>query len=508
MNVFLIEDEDWVRADMEQLLDRYTGRHRIYAFATGLEAVDYAEHTAPDMVITDIRMPGIDGLETIERLQALAPQLCCIILSGYDDFQYAQRGLRLGVKDFLLKPVPTEELYHTLDRLLKEQEGTRETQLRTLKYELGHMLRGTGTGREPGLLPAGGRWAAAVMLLVNWEAAVPAAMLEAVQWTAAAGDSPACGLIPERGLVLEADHNVYVRLWPLLAESDADLRQQAYEWHRQCSRLGTAHTVFICAPGEGLALDNLYKKALTRLEDGFVPGRPAFADGLLPKQAEFGGFWDMAKIIEVHLRSGSYTELRKSIGQLLLWLHERRVPAREAERQLTNLLYALRFTMREQAAPLADLPEIEGLGQLLRRVEAYSELAPWLEERLTALTEREGDGVDSPKGLVQRLKKEVASGYGGSVSLQLFAQRHHISVGYMSRLFKSETGVNFSEYLTSYRLDKALALLRDEALSLGDISALVGYEDPKYFSHMFKKRFGSPPNQYRDRKNSPPNSEK
>ena len=78
----------------------------------------HAQKEVPDIVISDIRMPGLNGLETLQKLMLVNPQLQAVMLSGYNDFEYARTALKLGAKEYLLKPVITKDLYDVLDRLI------------------------------------------------------------------------------------------------------------------------------------------------------------------------------------------------------------------------------------------------------------------------------------------------------------------------------------------------------------------------------------------------------
>src|SRR6266496_1221041 len=119
MNILVIEDEPLALDDLLGMLQAFDGAHRIAGCASGVEALDYAETTPPDLVITDIRMPEIDGLELVRQLKARIPQLAAIVLSGYSEFEYARTSLRLGIADYLLKPVRTDALHQAVARALE-----------------------------------------------------------------------------------------------------------------------------------------------------------------------------------------------------------------------------------------------------------------------------------------------------------------------------------------------------------------------------------------------------
>ena len=122
MNLFLVEDEQWALAELKTLFKRYEPQHRVLAFENGEAALEAAKTIVPHLVLTDITMPGIDGVELLAALGRQHPEAKGIILSVHDDFGYAQRGMQTGVTDYLLKPVRKETLYKAVDRMLTRIE--------------------------------------------------------------------------------------------------------------------------------------------------------------------------------------------------------------------------------------------------------------------------------------------------------------------------------------------------------------------------------------------------
>jgi AraC-like DNA-binding protein len=132
------------------------------------------------------------------------------------------------------------------------------------------------------------------------------------------------------------------------------------------------------------------------------------------------------------------------------------------------------------------LPDRAALTALLRRLRSYDELATWADLQLQPLLEAQR-GSATPRQLVR---------YAGDISLQAFAAEHGVSLAYFSRLFKDEVGMTFSDYLTHIRMARAKELLARGDLRPGEVSALVGYEDPKYFGQIFRRAAGMSPLDY------------
>lgn len=124
--LLLVDDEAIIREGIEKMVD--WGRLGICltdSCANAIVALDSMMDDMPDILVTDVRMPGMDGLELVERARRLHPQLRCIILSGYDEFDYARKALQFGVIEYLLKPCSQEELESALDRACREVDHLR-----------------------------------------------------------------------------------------------------------------------------------------------------------------------------------------------------------------------------------------------------------------------------------------------------------------------------------------------------------------------------------------------
>src|SRR6185295_11903830 len=143
MNILVVEDEPLALDDLLGMLQAFDSAHRIIGCASGVEALIQAETTPPDLVITDIRMPEIDGLELVRKLKVRAPQLAAIVLSGYSEFEYARTSLRLGIADYLLKPVRTDTLHQTVARALAALAAEQAHARHLREAQLVRLLLGT-----------------------------------------------------------------------------------------------------------------------------------------------------------------------------------------------------------------------------------------------------------------------------------------------------------------------------------------------------------------------------
>lgn len=121
-HILIVDDEPMVRLGLTQLVRQFNSTFRIAVATNGVDALEQIAKHRPDLLLTDIRMPKVDGLELCRQLRDIGVKFPIVIISGYDDFSYAQKCLTYGVKEYLLKPLTEHELYPVLTKLFQEQE--------------------------------------------------------------------------------------------------------------------------------------------------------------------------------------------------------------------------------------------------------------------------------------------------------------------------------------------------------------------------------------------------
>src|SRR5689334_13677621 len=127
MKIFIIDDEPLIRQRLKETINwDKVGCEIVGEAENGIEAVDLLYKLKPDIAITDIRMPGLNGLELIEKLKPDFPEMKFVLLTGYNDFKYAQTAVKLGAFDFVLKPTDEEEILQIVERAVNEIKKVRD----------------------------------------------------------------------------------------------------------------------------------------------------------------------------------------------------------------------------------------------------------------------------------------------------------------------------------------------------------------------------------------------
>lgn len=202
---------------------------------------------------------------------------------------------------------------------------------------------------------------------------------------------------------------------------------------------------------------------------------------------------EQLQLVERALADGKPAQVGGHVNSSLAHLQQSGATQEQLVEALEGLFGLIQqYIKSEQGEPL---PQRSALVAVLRRLRSYDELARWASLQLQPLLEVQR-GMATPRQLVHSLVARVHSSYADDISLQSYGSEHGVSLAYFLRLFKDEVGMTFSDYLTKVRVEKAKELLARGDLRPAEISPLVGYEDPKYFSQIFRRAAGMSPLDY------------
>jgi|GEM_PF-651520 len=399
----------------------------------GLFALKALASDPVDIVVTDIRMPLMDGLELAEKVASRYPHTKIIILSGYDDFEYAKASMKLGALDYLLKPLDFTEYEKVLKKVVhligeeKEQQARTAALERQAKLSARHLrkkflrdiLQRDMTADDIELESV----SAEVMLEENGEYAVCLLRFTAYpERPAGVGDK-------DWNLILFTLDNLLRDLW-----DERGLGYHYVDQDGQCSLIVTDPSALAALKGsqDGLAGE------LDRLLDGLKRFR-----GLFKSHATY------------------------SVGPIVSGTGHIRVSYQEAERSFSSMNE--RNSSHEREEP------------------ACQEAAP-----------RKDMGQMNSKRLIQEAKHFIEHHYDRTITLDDVAKHVHLNASYLSYLFKELTGQKYIDYLTEFRIEKAISLLKSTNYKVHEIGEMVGYENPRYFTLVFKKYAKQSPNEYRN----------
>ena len=520
MKLLIADDEALV---IEGLMDSIDwagfGIERCLTATNGKDAYELALQHEPDIIITDIRMPKMDGLELIGRVRELQPDCVFIVYSGYSDFEYAKKSIELDVVYYMLKPSAIAEIEDALNKALARRramiEQRRTTTERGLyrKWDEAQRLRGALKG-----MPADGdeRFGEAyAVLCAGVHALEPAPALQQLGAELGAHDWCKDADLGERGLTAVVLHRHALQAARLVVgcgQQASSAGQQAPNDERQTSNDGSRTSnderqtpsvlcVGLSGPvASASELPQAYDAAQLALHDAIYTGVPmCAASEPRPFRAVALAEWKRSLAAYPHTLHG----LRQMVGALeqqsLQAPPERRQFVQQFMEAATLLFQWIEREIGQTAEKLMDSRYM--FQRALAEPVSIRACMAWLHELLGAVETHVGHhGESFQDRTIDKLKAYMSDHLAEDISLVSLADIAHMNPAYLSSLFKKKNGVGISEYLLSIRMERAKRLLRESPYKIGEIAARSGFADQRYFSAVFKKYTGVTAGEYRDGK--------
>ena len=513
-----VDDEDIVREGITSRIPwKDNGFELAGVFSDGRAALDFLDDHDVDVVLSDISMPRMDGLTLSREIAARHPRIQVLLLTGFEEFEYAQEAVRHRVKEFLLKPITAEELGGVLERTReeldrqraadREQERLREQLERSLPLLKERFFYRLVSGRlDPGDLERrldffgwtdlGGMYQVIVCAVPDeWEELTRLALAEKA-----------------RAMLTEHDAVFYNRsedLVLLLQGSDGEAlerrcRDVAEEVFAAAVLLGDSPVTI--GIGEAVAVlsdvNRSYLGAGNAVDHTRVLGvmRIQSIDEVRRRsRVSQEAFVSRARRLVTALREGVGRASRDALDDIFQLFEQSYLTSSDAVNYLARLHYHLSDFVEEMGMGSDEaFPELSLVGEP-RRFTRLSDARSFFEDQIDRIEQtvrkRRSDAVHSR---IDRARSIIAERYmDKTFSLQDICSELYLSTSQFSALFKEGTGHTFVEYLTEVRIDEAKKLLKSTDLRSYEVADRVGYQDPRYFSSLFKKVTGLTTTEYR-----------
>lgn len=507
-NLLIVDDEKNIRQGLKTMIEREYPNYTLRVAGNGAEALELFEQEYADIIITDIRMPVMDGITLLERL-AKEPITgegpAIVILSGYDDFEYAKSAIRYRVKDYLLKPIRRDELFEVLERIQREQTEQRST-ARKLEQEAENYRRELRSSRLRGLLQQDVRPDREQEKELN-SLAIPFTV-----GVLSYNYSDGTRMNPRevQGMVERLIGPLDKKFTEILTDLEGKLvlissNKQSFMELSQQVETKELKGLLIGISGEGHnpeELSSCYKEASRALQYIF----------LYPQ----AGFMDFDHVREGRLSfSDPDEELRKLLNVL----------GTDREKEMKYLLTSI---FRTEYLNQLDLTYLEGVGRsinervldevfrvhgeasvevlkLYRTVgnmynyrnfhdyyRALEHLLISVNNYIVGVRSAHTENVDLEEALAY-----IEANYFRPLNMAMVSNHVSLNYSYFSEAFKVYTGESFVIYLKKVRIRHAKELLAEVSSKLADVSEAVGFENYKQFVRVFKELEGISPGEYR-----------
>ena len=530
LKVFLAEDEFIIREGIKNNIDWQAHGYEFCGEASDGElAFPLIQKTRPDILITDIKMPFVDGLALSRLVKKELPETEIIILSGYEEFDYAKEAIQIGVARYLLKPINGETLLQEIDSVAeiilgkqkekeireKYQKEMEENSLRDQMDLFQHLVTGDCSMEE--LLSVADKLDLKIM--APWYSIVLLKIqsmkhdYEEYSGSIVVVDERIAKLAePEHVLVF--DRALEGRAFLFKADSEEELLAYQKEYLGDVKEVLSGYANLRYFGGIGTPVNRLreipasFEDASHAFAHRYLVAESCILDSSLLMQegaAEHEDFRisavnpeqiDRAKMQEF-LRTGDLDEVVYFVDEFFGKLDGGAMKSRIFRQYITMDAY---FS-------IADF--LKGLGLQKDEIEAPDQDSSILQDEKSAmdyivrimnkaLVLREKRASSRYEDVVSEVIHYIEDNYAQEeLSLNLLASHVNFSPNHLSMIFSQQTGQTLIRYLTDYRMNRAKELLRCSSKKSSVISMEVGYKDPHYFSYLFKKTQGMTPTQYR-----------
>lgn len=523
--ILIIDDEPVVREGIAENIDweRY-GFELAGTCRDGRAAMQAIEDSPPDVILTDICMPFVDGLELASFVADRYPATRTILLTGFDEFEYAQEAVKLRVHSFLLKPITPNELTGELQsvRVTLDAERNRTQQLERMRRQLRESLPVLRERLMNRVLHGELEPAEIERRLSTLELSLPGPAFVAIVCDPDTNDGEeelaeiAVQTIAEE-VVGESDGAFAFatpRARTVIVVSAASPGQAASFAlgcadaisQRVAAELGITVSVGIGEPVDDLAaIGESYDQARTALDHRIVLG-PNQIIGIQQVRGSSTATMsvpaaELRSRFVVALKTGGREEALLALDELLHACGERELPPDVFHAEMHRLLADVMTALESIGVAHAQVPGVEANPfERLSHIKTIAEVRSWFAD-LTASVHRylrESRDRHSHAKAVEAEEYIRANFADGSLSLAHLCRELATSKSYFSPLFKAHTGMTFVEFLTAIRMDRARELLANHDLRTYEVAQAVGFADPHYFSLTFKKQTGLSPTEFRN----------
>lgn len=503
--ILIADDEKTIRDGVANYLKKHCSDYEVAGMAEdGEEALKLAQLLLPEVIITDIAMPKMDGLDFLEHITHLLPDTRLIILSGYDNFEYARQAMRLGVREYLVKPLNTKALLRLLtefkealdqekcawNRLeqLKEMKTARAESDRALCYK--EIILADGYFSGP---PAGQPEQCFLCVLGR------------AQGEAEIAKEAIAKRFPEMAETFSTEQEklVVVFCFPQNRASESFLKVNmgliSIANHFRTQGLGTIHFLageMVDSPGR---LKDSFRQAKEAAEYVFTDRAAAvinYRDVLSEQSAACAcPPEELMRELSLAVNYGSEDKIKEKVDKLFTWFEQNEFCH---ARYIRNCLKAAAFgVLASLKQVFVSQLEMQQFHEAVNQARAFSELNRIFFRFACLLGDRRKQNEQKRRSLSEEVDFIIQQNMGNpDFSLDDVAGLLFISPNYLRQLFKQETGITFVEYLTRVRLTRAKNLLAAGEMLVSDVAQMVGYRDPRYFSSCFKKLFQVSPSEY------------
>ncbi|MEX2415912.1 MAG: response regulator [Paenibacillaceae bacterium] len=526
-HILIVEDEPRQIKALANIIRQLRPENTVSEAYDGLMALEFMEENSVDVVITDIRMPNMDGMQLIQALHQQNNLTKIILLSGYGEFEYAQKAIKLGIFDYVVKPVGKADIERLLSRVEQSLKQERNEKLEKenlarklddsfpvymtslLNKQINGSINDTELNElESAFTQKGSGVVIATEIskfeqyMVDHSNEVIEDRMQRIQnlmgeYTSTIGQSISFNM--------EGSRNKIITILNVQQGSVRHINETISCLDRLISTVNMEFNIDLTI-GISKVSDNIFLEAKTYYEQAIVSLDRKFYYGLgrviiyveMSSEGEPYHLHQKDEELKDAIRKSEIETVSHIVNDyfdqfISLFTIQPEQIKEELIHVLLNQVRAVKHLVTEQLYNQW-VTEIR-LNSV--QCEDYRELRHWAKKMLYQIIDLSHDREDKNSLIIQQCQKFIEVHYAEEITLDTLAQKYHFNSSYFSNLFKTYAGTGLSEFVIKVRVRKALELLLNTNCKMSEIAMKVGYKDAGYFIRVFKREMGMSPHKYR-----------
>lgn len=492
IHLLIAEDEVWTRKSIREMIScNKLGIGSVEEVDNGIDALNRIQHGGIDILLTDIRMPGMNGIELTGVIRESYPEIKVVFLSGYSEFQYAQQAIKYNISEYLLKPVTSLSMNSALKKIIAEINQLKEKEIRINQMVLRQILE-TVPSRN-----------------IDSTDILKQNLKDAWKIIVRIQDEDNQGMEPFTHELRSLLINNKIQCIPVFVNKGWSLLLYSQQSHSMDEIISIIHAFPLWMNSNSIHIG--LSSAYYDLESTWI----AELESILAILSQLGnvrickfhrysddgpaiGSPDLNKFLGV-FETKSLIELNNFLNN---YFPENATHYNIACRCYKLITALLSNSEVQEANSLNDYFYI--LKTLQHIIRISSDDSRNLVQYLKDVCRRDFESmIENQKtkneNIIDWCQNYIMNNLNGDISLSILAQKLHFSPSHLSNLFKQATNKNYIDFITELKIKKAKNYLRNTNMNINDISICLGYTDVRYFSKLFKKIEGIPPSLYKEK---------
>lgn len=460
--IAVCDDEKLIRNGISKFIgESFENAEIVASLSDGGEVIDLLKTGNVDIVITDIRMKKVDGIAVAEYIAEKSPRTKFIFITGYQKFEYAQKAINLKASGFVSKPIDFGELKILVKTCMDELDKTTSFAISTSNRMV--MLHNSVKENIRNYYYGEMSLQAFRKAIENQDPEILSKNAELVHFRAVSGE-------------IKSDDPY--RIW----DDFADMENEFFKAFTVVGNSKNAVLVIVFSRMDGVSYHKMTDYLNELKKNVKIAHRAEFSYDCIP----------LDNVCDIYVQNDRYfieLYLERAIAK-------NGEGVRDAEKVM---IYSLSFNriraVTEEILKSADNTDYERIKKIKRDLES-ARIRDDFKDIFAEMRALQFERSDSDSSVIARALEYINGNYGNEISLNTLSEYLCISTAHFSRVFKRDTGKNFKDYVTDFRINKAKELFAKGRYSVKEVSYKVGFQNPLYFGQVFKKNVGMTPHEY------------